>query len=462
MSPRSRSEDEIRSFSPLPTGRHGLDRRVVAEHQRNRIVQAMIQIVDAHGFHTVTIATLCKRARVTERAFYAQFESLEDCFLAAYDSILARYVGYILEAYDAPLPWDEVLRRSLRAVLEATAEHPEQAHLVLIDAPTAGCRGLERNRRLTDTLQAQFARHVGRAPEANGVSGVILRGLVGGVRDVVSNRVAANTTRQLPGVLDPLLAWLLSYASDHPLELSRGGAPRRRATRTTAPASPPLAGHGYPREYVLENQRRRLMDAVAAISREKGYAGITVSGVARRAHVSHKTFYEHFSDRHEAFLSTYEHGCDEAYAVSARAYAAHEQDWPRAVRAGLDRLLDWLAARPSQAHLAFVALLEIGADAHRIRYESLQKFGAALAPGYERASNVPAITGEAIAGGIFELIAEEIRRGRAEGLRALLPLVTYITLAPFIGPQEAVRIAREQPLLLDGKREPAPGGRAGL
>jgi AcrR family transcriptional regulator len=199
---------------------------------------------------------------------------------------------------------------------------------------------------------------------------------------------------------------------------------------------------------VLENQRRRLMDAVAAISREKGYAGLTVSGIARRARVSHKTFYEHFSDRHEAFLSTYEHGCDEAFAVSAHAYGAHEHDWPRAVRAGLEELLDWLAARPPQAHLGFVAFLAIGADAHRIRYRALRKFGVALAPGYERASKVPAIAGEAIAGGIFEIIAEEILRGRAERLQALL-LLTYVTLAPFIGPQEAVRIARERPLVVE-------------
>jgi AcrR family transcriptional regulator len=423
----------------------------VAEHQRNRIVRAMIQIVDARGFHTVTIAALCKRARVTERAFYAQFDGLEECFLAAYDSILERYLGYILETYAAPLPWEEALRGALKAVLETTAEHPEEARLVLIDAPTAGSRGIERNRRLTDTFQAQFAKHAERAPGANRVSGLILRGLVGGVRDVVGNRVAANKTGQLPGLLDPLVAWLLSYVSDAPLELSRARAPRRRARRPAPPASPPLAGHGYPRAYVLQNQRLRLMDAVAATSHEKGYAGLTVSGIASRARVSHKTFYDHFSGRHEAFLSTYRQGCDEVFGVSARAYGAHEDDWPGAVRAGLDMLLSWLAERPPQAHLAFVAFLAIGADAHLIRYEALQRFGVALAPGYERASDVPAIAAEAIAGGIFEIIAEEILRGRAERLQALLPLVTYITLAPFIGPQEAARIARETPLPVEAQ-----------
>ena len=99
--PLAPRDDEQLSFSPLPPGRHGLDRRAVGEHQRQRIVQAMTQMVLEGGFQSVTIAALCKRARVTERAFYRQFTGLEWCFLAAYESIVESYLGSILEAYDA-------------------------------------------------------------------------------------------------------------------------------------------------------------------------------------------------------------------------------------------------------------------------------------------------------------------------------------------------------------------------
>jgi AcrR family transcriptional regulator len=447
MSPGSRSDGDS-SFSPLPTGRHGLGRQAVAEHQRARIVQAMTQLVAEAGFQKVTIAGLSKRARVTERAFYAQFDDLEACFLAAYESILERYLGSIVEAYDAPLPWDGVLRGALKAVLETTARHPGQAHLVLIDALTAGSQAVERSRRLTDAFQAQFARYAAQAPGADRVSGLVLRGLVGGVRDVVANRVATDSAEQLPPLLDPLVAWMLSYLSDAPLQLARLRATRRPAM-AQSPPPPPLAGHGYPREYVRENQRRRLMDAVASISRESGYAGLRVSGIARRARVSHQTFYEHFADRHEAFLYTYQHDGKQAFTAAAEVYFAYADDWPRAVHAGLAVLLEWLAERPDHAHLGFVAFLETGADAYGIRHDGLQAFAALLAPGFEQAGDVPPIAGEAIPGGVFEIIAEEILRDRTARLPGILPLVTYITLAPFMGPQDAARIAGEKPHALN-------------
>jgi AcrR family transcriptional regulator len=452
MTPTSRPEDTETGFSTLPAGRHGLDPEVVAEHQRARILQAMTQLVAKEGFQKVTITGLCKRARVTERPFYDQFRNLEECFLAVYDSILERYVGHILEAYEAPLPWDAVLKGALAAILETTAEHPEDAHLVLVDALTAGSAGVERNRRLSDIFQAQFATQAAGAPGPNRVPGVLLRGLVGGAREVIYNRVAAGTTAELPGLADGLSEWMLSYISGVPLDLSRT---KLRGTRSAQPPRkepPPLSGRGYPREYVRENQRRRLMDAVAVISREKGYGGLTLSGIARRARISHQTFYEHFSNRDDAFLSTYRYDSEASFSYAAEAYLAHYQDdWPRAVHGGLARLLEWLADRPDHAHLGFIGFLATGADAYDLRYDALQTFAALLAPGYERASHVPAIASETIAGAIFEIVAEEIHRGRTERLPELLPLITYITLAPFTGPEQAARIGREKPVQLDAK-----------
>jgi AcrR family transcriptional regulator len=309
---------------------------------------------------------------------------------------------------------------------------------------------------LTDTLQAQVARHAARRPGAGGASDLLLRGIVGGIRDVVGNRLARNAASELPALLEPLVAWILGYVSEAPLELSRADLP---AGRVRAPSSPPalqLAGHGYPREFVREHQRRRLMDAIAAISRERGYARLTVSGIARRARVSHKTFYEHFAGRHDAFVSTYEHDRQEALAVAQQAYLGDGDDWPRALHAVLGTLLEWLAERPDHAHLAFVAFPATGADAHFLRHQSLQMFATLLAPGSADDNDVPVIAGEAIAGAVFEIIAEEIVRGGTETLPGLLPLVSYISLAPYIGPAEAAEISREAP------REPAQAAGTGV
>jgi AcrR family transcriptional regulator len=429
------------SFSPLPTGRHGLDREVVAEHQRARIVQAMMRIVVENGFQSVTIAGLCKRARVTERAFYAHFDDLEGCFLAAYDATLERCLGSLLIAPDAPLPFDRTLRRVVKAALDAAAQHPVQAHLLLIDALTAGSRGLERSRRLTDTLQAELTRDGARG--TSGTPDPLLRGLVGGLREAIAIRVATGNAGDLPRLLDPLVTWMLSYAPDGRPPIARLKCPPRAARAEAPAAPPPLAGHRYPREFVRESQRRRLMDAVASIAHERGYGGLTVSGIARRARVSHQTFYEHFSDRRHALLRTFESDAQEALEAAAAAYAANQRDWPRAVRAALAALLEWLAGRPDHARLGFVAFPAVGADAYRIRNGSLQTFASLLAPGREHAPGVASIAEEAIAGAVFAIVGEEIMKGRTALLPEILPLLAYVSLAPFVGRDVAAGLAQD-------------------
>jgi hypothetical protein len=105
-----------------------------------------------------------------------------------------------------------------------------------------------------------------------------------------------------------------------------------------------------------------------------------------------------------------------------------------------------MAERPDHAHLAFIGFLATGASAYKVRHNAIQTFTTLLAPGYEHAPRLPAIASEAIAGAIFEIISEEIHRERTERLPELLPVITFMTLTPFIGPEQAARIGREKPL----------------
>lgn len=53
------------------------------------------------------------------------------------------------------------------------------------------------------------------------------------------------------------------------------------------------------------------------------------------------------------------------------------------------------------------------------------------------------VTIEAIAGGIFELCLHYALQGRIRELPELTASATYIALAPFLGPEEAARIATD-------------------
>ena len=52
---------------------------------------------------------------------------------------------------------------------------------------------------------------------------------------------------------------------------------------------------------VPDENRERLIAAMAASVEERGYADTTVADVVRLARTSRRTFYEHFQDRADCF-----------------------------------------------------------------------------------------------------------------------------------------------------------------
>ncbi len=59
----------------LPRGPQALPREQVAEHQRRRLFEAMVQTVNDKGFVASTISDLVKQAGVSRRSFYEHFEN---------------------------------------------------------------------------------------------------------------------------------------------------------------------------------------------------------------------------------------------------------------------------------------------------------------------------------------------------------------------------------------------------
>jgi AcrR family transcriptional regulator len=197
----------------------------------------------------------------------------------------------------------------------------------------------------------------------------------------------------------------------------------------------------------VHSQRERILDAVANLTAARGYAELKTEDIAEHAAVSLKAFYEHFLDKEDAFLVAYELGHAKAYASAERAYLA-AGDWQLGVRSGLAALFEFLAAEPSFAHLALVdALVATGRTAERANL-GLDALARMLVPGLEQApgeSPRAPVTIEAVAGGIFDLCLHYALQGRIEELPELVPSATYIALAPFLGSEEAARVASAQP-----------------
>jgi AcrR family transcriptional regulator len=65
----------------------------------------------------------------------------------------------------------------------------------------------------------------------------------------------------------------------------------------------PPGRHGLPREFIAHNQRARLLHAFPAAVVEHGYQPVTVADVTKVAHLSRRTFYQHFKAKEPLALA---------------------------------------------------------------------------------------------------------------------------------------------------------------
>jgi AcrR family transcriptional regulator len=206
----------------------------------------------------------------------------------------------------------------------------------------------------------------------------------------------------------------------------------------------PAGRHGLPREFVVQNQRERIITALVDTVAERGYNATTVAHITKAASVSRRTFYEHFADKEACFLAAYEMVADHI-RDSMRVAAESFEDWPQQVRAALATMLRFLAGEPELARLVMIEPVAAGGEIAARHRASMQGFVEILKAGRPERSGerpLPEATEETLVGGLVSLIVREISAGHAAELEKLLPDLVELTLSPYLGGEEAERLAR--------------------
>ncbi len=128
-------EEEL---GPLPAGRHGFSREQVAHNQRERLIAGLATAVAEHGYNAVTITHVTKEAKVSRRVFYENFEGKEECFLAAFDVVVAHVGELVGAAVEAAPDWPHQALAAAREALAFLASEPDLARLCLVESQSAG------------------------------------------------------------------------------------------------------------------------------------------------------------------------------------------------------------------------------------------------------------------------------------------------------------------------------------
>jgi AcrR family transcriptional regulator len=463
MAPKSRTASNSSSGAYTGEARRAARREKAGAAQRLGLVLAMIDAVAAKGYRETTVADVAARAGVSRKTFYAHFANKQDCLLVTFDLVTDESMRRVERAYRDAEGWPGRVEAAIRVLFESAIGNPGAVRLALIEIGAVGPAGIERRERGMIRYECFIRDALELAPGAGTVSDVVLTGVVGGLNRVLYRRVLRGERAKLLALIPDLVAWATSYYPSPAALLvePRTGAPAENALRhmlgggrapgTLAPHAHLTRRRGLPRgeqnvsrSFVVHSQRERILDAVANLTAAEGYAELKIEDIADRAAVSLKAFYEHFADKEDAFLVAYEVGHGKSLALVERAYAA-ESDWRLGVRAGISVLFEFLAAEPAFAHIALVDALTATARTAERSNVGVDAFARMLVPGLEEAaprrSPLPAVTIEAIAGGVFDLCLHYALQDRIRELPELTVSATYMALAPFLGSAEAARVA---------------------
>lgn len=178
----------------------------------------------------------------------------------------------------------------------------------------------------------------------------------------------------------------------------------------------PKGRHGLSRAFIASNQRERLLDAIANVVAEKGYASTRVADITDYAGVSRKTFYELFTDKEECFIAAFDTINELLMDRMAQALAdLSDGNWRVQVRALLGEFLRFLAGEPAFARMCIVEVLGSGAAGLARRDAAIEAFFPIVdhiprsQPGAEQW--LAPLTPVFVTGGILEVIYAAIRRG---------------------------------------------------
>ena len=197
----SRSRREPRPFPAeiAPTA----DRAVADD--RERLLRAAVKLAMLEGFAKLTAPRLRAEAGVSRRRFEATFESLDECFLEAVETVAGEAAGRAQSWSEGSDEWERRTCRFVLALCAQAARNRAQARLAFLGVFATGREGLLRRERMVGRVAAELRATV---PAARRPSPIVAEASVAAVWHIAQSDIAAGRARSLPAVA-PLLSYVV-------------------------------------------------------------------------------------------------------------------------------------------------------------------------------------------------------------------------------------------------------------
>ena len=190
-------------MTALPRGRHNLPRETVVATQRERILRAATDVMSEQGYASTSVADILRRAGVSRETFYEQFDSKQDCFVAALEAAIVSLQSAMQTSSPATgTPLDR-FGTVLGTYLDAIAADPARARLFLVEVYAVDEAAIRRRVALQQGFVDRLVADLGVRSQADRFA---CTALVAAISSLVTARVVENDADGVRALRTPLLA----------------------------------------------------------------------------------------------------------------------------------------------------------------------------------------------------------------------------------------------------------------
>jgi AcrR family transcriptional regulator len=188
-----------------------------------------------------------------------------------------------------------------------------------------------------------------------------------------------------------------------------------------------------PREFIAGHKRRRMMGAIAELTAAQGYEATKIADIVRQAAVARKTLYDNFDGKEDLFLSAVDAALTEMRVVVEEACASQNGSREGGIVAGLEALLEFIAANPAASRMCMVEAISATPSSARLYDAAIYDFVELLRRSAPTGADLPETIEESLVGGVAWILQLQIRRGDTERAVDLLPELSQFVLLPYLG-----------------------------
>lgn len=191
----------------------------MAARERDALCHALTRVVSEHGWSGASADRVAREAGIDPPRFYDHFRSLEHCFVAVYDRMLARVARTAKRAIASRTltlgsdAWQEQLDALFSGVLMFFSLEPALARTCLVEVLPAGPAARARR----DDALDRFTSYVEGLRLAHGepMPPLAAELIVLGTTELIHTRVARGEAEQLPTLLDELRQLWFTTVEQH-------------------------------------------------------------------------------------------------------------------------------------------------------------------------------------------------------------------------------------------------------